>query len=77
MPNLVDFCIYTQFDPPFVKLPNLSKSIVKPLENNLSFFPKKNRMSNSIAKSLELLLVQEKNFLDVISNALEEYRDKF
>jgi len=41
MPRLADFCIYTQFDLPFVKLPDLSKSIAKPLESNFWVFSQK------------------------------------
>ena len=39
--SLTDFCIYAQFDSSFAKLPNLPKSIVKPLESNFWVFSKK------------------------------------
>jgi len=38
MTSLADFCIYAQFDSPFAKLSNLSKSIAKPLESNFWAF---------------------------------------
>jgi hypothetical protein len=34
MPSFADFCIYARFDPPFAKLLNLPKPIVKPLEDD-------------------------------------------